>query len=242
MHTLFGTKHIILMIVSFIAIILGCFGSRKLTLKQNIKILFFVGIVSEIIKVFYYIVNNEATHNGYLPKTDLPFHLCSIQIIFIAILYLSKNENLKRKLKAFMMPSCLFGGIFAILIATDSSRNGMWLISLQYFGYHVAITIFALYLLTSKEIKWDIKDYFNCLILLAVFGFGSIYLNSILNDGSSPINFMYTVAPPQEGLPYLNKDKGWLVYITRYAFLAFVLISLVYIKPIINEIKMKIKK
>ena len=43
-------------------------------------------------------------------------------------------------------------------ISGQASRNGMWLISLQYFGYHVAIAIFALYLLTNKEIKWNIKE------------------------------------------------------------------------------------
>ena len=242
MHSLFGTKHIIIMIISFLMIVVGFLGSKKLPLKTNIKILFYIGILSEVTKVFYYIVANEDKLNGYLPKTDLPFHLCSIQIIFIAILYFSKNENIKRKLESFMIPSCLFGGIFAILIATDSSRNGSWIISLQYFGYHVAIAIFALNLLTNKEIKWNIKDYFNCLMLLALFGFGSIYLNSILYDGTSPINFMYTVGPPQEGLPYLNKNQGWLVYIIKYAFLAFVLISLLYIKPIIVAIKSKLNK
>ena len=118
-----------------------------------------------------------------------------------------KGDGIKRLLESFMMPSCLFGGIFAILIATDSSRNGYWVISLQYFGYHAAITIFALKLMSCKELKWDIKDYLNCLSLLFVFGLVSIYLNSILNDGKSVVNFMYTVAPPQEGLPYLNKNN-----------------------------------
>ena len=55
--------------------------------------MFTIGIISEIIKVVYYIVRNESTHGGYLPKTDLPFHLCSIQIIFLAILHYSKNEK-----------------------------------------------------------------------------------------------------------------------------------------------------
>ena len=237
MNKLFGTKHIIIMIVCLIFIVVGYLLSRKISLKTVVKILFVIGILSEVTKVFYYIVQNEAVYNGYLPKSDLPFHLCSIQIIFIAILYLSKNERIKRLLESFMMPSCLFGGIFAILIATDSSRNGYWVISFQYFGYHAAITIFALKLMSCKELKWDIKYYLNCLSLLFVFGLGSIYLNSILNDGKSVVNFMYTVAPPQEGLPYLNKNNGWLSYILRYAFLAITLISLLYIIPIINVFK-----
>ena len=52
-----------------------------------------------------------------------------------------------------MIPSCLIGGIAALLIPTDSARNGMWIITVQYFGYHAAISIFAMYLLTNKEFE-----------------------------------------------------------------------------------------
>lgn len=237
MHNLFGTKHIIILIFCFILIILGWFFTRKAKFKNVIKTMLIIGIISEIIKVIYYIVRNEASHGGYLPKSDLPFHLCSIQIVFIAILHYSKNEKLKKLLMSFMLPSCLFGGIAALLIATDSSRNGMWIITGQYFGYHVAISVFALYLLTNKEMKWTIKDFINCLKLLGLFGLLSIYINSMLNDGSGSINFMYTVRPPQSGLPYLNLNQGWFIYILKYAALAIVVITLTYIKPIIDFFK-----
>lgn len=237
MHNLFGTKHIIILIFCFILIILGWFFTRKAKFKNVIKTMLIIGIISEIIKVIYYIVRNEALYGGYLPKSDLPFHLCSIQIIFIAILHYSKNEKFKKLLMSFMLPSCLFGGIAALLIATDSSRNGMWIITGQYFGYHVAISVFALYLLTNKEMKWTIKDFINCLKLLGLFGLLSIYINSMLNDGSGSINFMYTVRPPQSGLPYLNLNQGWFIYILKYAALAIVVITLTYIKPIIDFFK-----
>lgn len=237
MHNLFGTKHIIILIFCFILIILGWFFTRKAKFKNVIKTMLIIGIISEIIKVIYYIVRNEALHGGYLPKSDLPFHLCSIQIVFIAILHYSKNEKLKKLLMSFMLPSCLFGGIAALLIATDSSRNGMWIITGQYFGYHVAISVFALYLLTNKEMKWTIKDFINCLKLLGLFGLLSIYINSMLNDGSGSINFMYTVRPPQSGLPYLNLNQGWFIYILKYTALATVVITLTYIRPIIDFFK-----
>ena len=50
---------------------------------------------------------------------------------------------------------------------------------------------------------------------------------------------MYTAGPPQEGLPYLNLNQGWLMYIVKYAALALVLLALCYIKPIINKIRGK---
>ena len=242
MHELFGYKHIIILVICAITMVLGYLFCKNKKLEKVVLWMLIIGIVSEVIKVFYYVIRNEATHGGYLPKTDLPFHLCSIQIIFIAILHYSKNDNFKRLLMSFMLPTCLIGGIAALLIATDSSRNGMWILSLQYFGYHVAISIFALYLLTNKEMKWTIKDMLNCLKILGLVGLISIYINSMLSDGVSNINFMYTVKPPQDGLPYLNLNQGWFVYILKYASVAIVAVVLTYIKPVVEFAKTLINK
>ena len=236
-HALFGTKHLILILCSFALIAIGTIFSRKLKLQTISKTLFGIGIVSETIKVLYYIIQHEDKLGGYLPKTDLPFHLCSIQIIFIAIVALSQSEKLKRFIISFMIPSCLFGGIAAILIATDSSRNGSFVITGQYFLYHVAIVIFSLYLLVSKEFKITVKDYFNCLKFIGVLFFAAIYINSIIYDGESNINFMYVVSPPQKGLPFLNENHGWLVYMVHYASTVLFFITLTYIKPIVLAIK-----
>ncbi|MBE6536840.1 MAG: hypothetical protein E7673_02685 [Ruminococcaceae bacterium] len=241
MNGLFGTKHIILIAISLILVAVGYILSRKLRFDQMTRIMLFVGIISETVKIFYYIIRNEDTHGGVLPKTDLPFHLCSIQILFILALNFSKNEKLKSMLTSFMMPSCLIGGLAALLIATDSSRNGMWIITAQYFIYHAAIMIYALYLATDKEHKPTLDGYFSCLKMLLILMFFSIYINSILYDGISDINFMYVVGPPQKNLPFLNDDKGWLSYILRYASLVLVCVTLFYIKPIVLAIREKIQ-
>ncbi len=239
---LFSLKHLLCIGVSVIIVAFLFILLRKKSFRTVCAVFFYSGIVSEIIKIFYYSHINEAKFGGVLPKTDLPFHLCSIQIIFIAVLYLYKNEKVHRFLLSFMRPSCLFGGIAAILIATDSSRNGGWILSLQYFGYHSILIMFSLYLYTTKEIKFDIKDYFNCLKFLLVLMFFAFYINSILYDGVSAINFMYVINPPQDGLPYLNKDQGWFVYVLKYALLVIVCVTLSYIMPIIKAVKAKLKK
>jgi uncharacterized membrane protein YwaF len=242
MHSIFGTKHLCLIAVSVALIVALFLLSKKVKLSAVFKIAFYVGVVSEFIKVFYYIVTNEETHGGILPKTDLPFHLCSIQILFIVFINFSKNEKIKRVLMSFMMPSCLFGGIAAILIATSSSLNGLFIITVQYFAYHVAITVLALRMLFGKELSLSISDYFNCLKFLAVLMFVAFYVNSILYDGVSNINFMYVASPPQSGLPFLTEKYGWLVYIAHYASLILICVSLFYIKPIVSAIKEKLSK
>jgi len=140
-----------------------------------------------------------------------------------------------------MLPCCLFGGISAILIPTYSALN-FWVITIQYFSYHICLTVFALHLLTNKEFKWTAKDYVHCLIFLVCTLLFAIYMNSIVDDGTGVVNFMYVVAPPQDGLPYLNKDHGWLSYMLKYALLVIVCVTLCYIKPIITWIKEKCKK
>lgn len=242
MHGLFGTKHLIILAISLVVLVLGTIFARKWSLAKLAKTLLGIGLVSEFIKVFYYIIANEATHGGILPKTDLPFHLCSIQIIFIAILVYSKNQKFQELLLSFMIPSCLFGGIAALLIATTSSLNGGWILSVQYFGYHVAIVIFALILLCGNVIKLTVRHYVNCLKFLVVLMLFAIYINSILYDGVSNINFMYVASPPQSGLPFLTEKYGWLVYICHYAFTVILCVTLCYIKPIIIAIREKFAK
>ena len=242
MHSLFGTKHLILIVATLAIVAVGYYFSRKLNFRQAAKTMLYIGIISEIIKIFYFIITNEETHGGVLPKTDLPFHLCSIQILFTVILNISQNEKLKDMLISFMMPSCLVGGLAAVLIATYSSRNGLFIITAQYFLYHAAIMIFALYLMTGKEYAPTLKRYFSCLKMLLIIMFVAIYVNSILYDGVSDVNFMYVVNPPQENLPYLNKDGGWLSYIIRYAVLVLGAVTLFYIKPIVLAVKAKCAK
>jgi uncharacterized membrane protein YwaF len=242
MHSIFGTKHLILMAICAAAIVLGYLVSRKWDLEKLTKYMFSIGVISELIKVFYYIIANEAVYGGILPKTDLPFHLCSIQILFVAIVRFTNSQKIKELLLSFMIPSCLFGGIAAILIATTSSLNGMPILSLQYFGYHSAIVIFALVLLTSGVLQLTIRHYVNCLKFLVGLMLFAIYINSILYDGNPNINFMYVASPPQAGLPWLNEDQGWLVYMLRYSSLVVGCVTLCYIKPIYKAIRAKFCK
>ena len=242
MHSLFGTKHLIILAISLAGIVVGTLWARKQDLQRLTKVLLGIGMVSELIKVFYYIMANEATHGGILPKTDLPFHLCSIQILFTAVLVYCKNSRIRELLVSFMIPSCLFGGIAALLIATNSSLNGRWILSVQYFGYHVAISAFSLALLTGENWKMTIGHYFKCLKFLVVLMLFAIYINSIVYDGVSNINFMYVASPPQSGLPFLTEKYGWSVYMAHYGCLVLFCVSLCYIRPIVAAIRSKFRK
>ena len=242
MHSIFGPKHLIILAISVVALIAVYLVMRRMTLVSVCRMVLYCGIVSEIIKIFYYIIRNEETHGGVLPKSDLPFHLCSIQILLIVIVTTVNSEKIKRMVLSFMMPSCMCGGVAAMLIATSSSLNGMLILTFQYFGYHALISAFGIYLLTSKEFGVTYKDYFSCLKFLLIVMFFAFYINSIVYDGVSNVNYMYVVSPPQSGLPFLNEEHGWLVYIVHYAFLVITCLTLCYIKPIIKALRSRISK
>lgn len=233
---MFGTLHLAALGASAVFIIAGVIAVRRMPMKSLLKLMLGIGIASEAVKVFAYILMNEAKLGGYLPKTDLPFHLCSLQVLFLAVLNLTSNKKIRRTLCAFMLPSCLWGGLAALLIPTSSSISSLNVLTFQYFIYHSALVVLAIHMLTTPEMPFNVKDYRTALIMLGCTLFAAIYINSILYDGSSNINFMYVVSPPKEGLPYLNKDRGWLVYILRYAALCIVLVTITYAKQIVTAL------
>ena len=99
------------------------------------------------------------------------------------------------------------------------------------------LSVFSLFLFTSKEVKFTAKDYVNCLKFLLIIMFFAVYVNSIVDDGSGKINFMYVVSPPQSGLPFLNENHGWLVYIAHYACTILVCVTGCYFKPLLAFFK-----
>ncbi len=240
---MFSTKHIIILVCCILLIVGLVFLTKKWSLAKRSKAFMFVGFCSEVVKIFTYIIINEDKYGGVLPKSDLPFHLCSIQIIFIMLVVFSQNEKMKRVLLSFMMPSGLIGGAAAILIPTESSLN-VWPITFQYNLYHCALIVFALNLLLDKELRFTIKDYSSCLIFIFALMFFAVYVNSIVYDagGITNANFMYVVSPPKDGLPYLNENHGWLIYIVHYAMLVLFAISACYIKPIYTALKARARK
>ena len=123
MNELFGVYHIVALCVSILIIIGMVILFKKISLEKIISVMFYIGIASEVIKVFSYILVNEDVLDGYLPKTDLPFHLCSIQIIFLFVLKMMKNEKIRKLLFGFMMPTCLIGAFAALILPTSSARN-----------------------------------------------------------------------------------------------------------------------
>lgn len=242
MNALFGSKHLLILAICVVATVGGLLLTRKWSLFKRCHKLLHIGVISELVKVIYFILANEAKYDGILPKSDLPFQLCSMQILFALIYVLTEKEKIRQVLLSVMLPGSIFGGIAALLVATTSSLNGGWPITVQYFGYHVALIVFGLGVMIHHKAELTVWHYVTCLkCLLAIFLL-AVYLNSMLYDTGATFNFMYVAEPPAKGLPFLNEDRGWLVYIRRYALLVVGCVTLFYIRPIVQAVKVKLTR
>ena len=242
MNGLFGSKHLVILAICAAVTVLGVLLTRKWPLQKMCRTLLHIGVVSEVTKVIYFILANEAKYDGILPKSDLPFQLCSLQIFFALIFVLTEKKKVQDVLLSVMLPGSIFGGIAALIIATTSSLNGGWPITVQYFGYHVTLVVFGISVMLHRKAELTVWHYITCLkCMLAIFLL-AVYLNSMLYDASSNFNFMYVASPPAKGLPYLNEDKGWLVYIIRYAILVVGCVSLCYVSPIVKAVRAKLTR
>jgi len=238
-----SVAHICFFIVTtLLAIIAAIIVSKKFGWNQRVLyVVCALAVISEVTKTF---LRMEETENGfYLRQQNLPFHLCSIQIIFIFMITFSKNEKLKYVLMSFMYPTMLGGGLMALVIPTDAVEFGFITpISFQFHLYHGLLVFFALYMMMTKPINFNMKSYYISLVFTVAIFFFAINLNSMLGAATSGVNFFYTARPPLDDLPILNLNHGWIVYILNLAWLALVMISLCYIPVFIKAIKARLTK
>ena len=227
---MFTTLHFIWLAICASIITVSVVLAKKFKPKTEflLTLLCIACAVSEVVKLFAGLIAeenfNESYGGNFIKLSDLPFHLCSIQIIFAFVAKFTKKESVREFCLTFMMPCCILGGIMALLIPT----NGVTFTSArtyQFFLYHAAIISFSLALIAIKGVRLNFKTYLRTLLTLAVLVIFSFYINGL----TQKTNFFYVSKPPMKGLPILNLDNGWFVYFLSYLALALTLFTLFYV-------------
>ena len=224
---MFTTNHFIFLVMALVVIFLVVFLNYKFkfSYEQNIKALFVVGIISEIIKIasvmVYKVGDTFETTGGYIEPESLPFHLCTIQIFFVfALVFFIKNEKAKQVLLQFMFPTMCIGAALALFIPTDGVGFDK-LRTYQYFIYHGYLVGFAIYLVMSKTIVITWSTLFRNIAILFMFSIFAIYLNGIMQYANT--NYMFVSRPPMDGLPILNLNQGWYMYYLKLSITGIIL-------------------
>ena len=252
-----GTNHFIFLGICIVLIVtsLIVFKKKKVSFNTVLNIMLVVAVLSELIKINEYIVpyyEDGKAIGVYFEKGGLPFHLCSIQIIFLFIVRLCKEGSFKNKLLAFQYPTAFLGSLLALILATitiEFDRPLAW----QYFLYHACLFVYGLYIPMSKVVEIDTKMFFNTCVCLVGLFIVSIYVNGliavppqdVINSAGEVIGsteglyvwFFYSTKPPIKNLPILNLDNGWIVYILSILAIGIITVTLVHIPFFIKDYK-----
>ena len=265
----FGRNHLITLGVCIVLIIVGAIAISKTDIKfeQLINIMLILWVLSEAIKIttsIKYLLSDGSTIEilkykaqegitivrAFLPRGDLPFHMCSIQPILILIVKFTTNLKLKDTILKFMFPTCILGAFIAIVVDT-AGCDFRDIVIYEYFLFHTALVIFGLSIMIKKQITVTLKSHLQTLGILIVVFVGSIWINTALSDtGTNPIlmgveesqiytNFFYSMKPPMDGLPLLNLNHGWFAYFFTIVLLGFVLVTLIHLPFIIKNKNIK---
>lgn len=258
----FGRNHLVFIGICILLIIGLCIliSKTEIKFKTIINIMLIAWICSETIKLvsnMSYLLSDGTVVkileydakegisilSAYYPREALPFHLCSIQPLFILTVKLTKNEKIKDTLLKFIFPTATLGAAIAILVGShggDLTDPQTY----EYFFFHAFLIVFAISIIIKKQITITLKSHLQTLLMILLMFVGSIWLNSILSDTgtsllSSYTNFFYSMRPPIDDmhLPLLNLDNGWFVYFFTIMGIGLTAITLLQIPFIIKSNK-----
>jgi hypothetical integral membrane protein (TIGR02206 family) len=130
----------------------------------------------------------------------------------------------------------MIGATMALLIPTagvSATNARVW----EYMLAHAIMVFYGIYLMIIEKVDLTFKTYLTNLKLLLIPVVIAFLMNSVLEPYDT--NYMYLKKPPMEGLPILNLNNGWYVYIITLIIIACVLMLLVHLPFIIKEYKNK---
>lgn len=227
----------------------------KPPLDKVLTVCCIICLISELVKIFGAIslVPNSSgkTLYPYMSMADLPFHFCTLQIVFIFIAKLTQNQKLRENLLAFMYPTCTAGAIFAIILTTTFKESVpvekafVHPTAYQFFLYHCMLTVLGIYIAMCGEVKIKPKHFFTTLGMLLALAISSLYLNSMfaapiykngkLKTVEYTTNFFFTYKTPI-GIKFTALWQ-WYVYLAILLGLVLILLALFYLPFFIKSKK-----
>ncbi len=254
--TMFSTQHIIWLIICIvlIAVALYLLKRYKVPLNKVLNVVFICVCVSELVKTLYRVNIVSTADGGYTPYIEtyyLPLHLCSVQVILLAVSRFMKPGKKKDMFLSVMYPMCIVA-VLGLVIPTCFETVGLdhafsSVLPYQYFFHHSVLLMFGLYVPLSGEVRMTWKNEVVSLLFLLVMAYACMYLNSLLatvhyEDGSPVVeyipNFFYVFGLP-DTLTFVNiyKKWHWLVYLLVIACIAIAVFTLIYLPVFIVQRK-----
>ncbi len=179
----FGITHL-LWLLAFAAIIaLAIIIYRKLPLEKRNIMRTTLGMV---VVAFETIKNIVAAAIGDFGIGHLPFHLCGISILLIAFDIIKQTKTVRQFLYYIGIP----GAMLALLFPNWTVLPCMNFFHIHSFVIHALIVMYPMLLVTSGEVKPDIKTMPKCILLLVGMAIPIYFINLIFDT-----NFMFLMSP-----------------------------------------------
>lgn len=179
----FGLTHIVWLLCFAALFVFAIILYRKLSLeKRNImRITLGVTIVAfEIIK------NIVAAAIRDFGIGHLPFHLCGISILLIGFDLIKQTKTVRNFIYYIGIP----GAMLALLFPNWTVLPCNNFFHIHSFTIHALIVLYPLLLVTSGEVKPDIKTMPKCVLLLVLMAIPIYFINLIFDT-----NFMFLMSP-----------------------------------------------
>ncbi|MBR1407417.1 MAG: YwaF family protein [Clostridia bacterium] len=216
---MFSTGHLLWIGISFCLIVGGVAACFRIKPDENrlVKVCLGLGILSETVKVLSVMrilpmvdiavdgaqlsYPYAGQYTPYLEMADLPLELCSLQIVFMAALLLSKTPLRRSRLRALMFVTGVIGGLMGIVMAqvtVDYHTVKQYFASpriYQYFLYHSMVVALGLYLGLGPDSDVSLRRFKETMGLLLLMDVPTFYLNSVFSqpvyDAGKPVGIVY---------------------------------------------------
>ncbi len=223
----FGTTHLVWLLAALVLCIICVILYRKLSEKgrRNMRItLAALCVADEIYKII------ALCALGAYTVKYLPLHLCSINIIIIAIHAFKPTKTMDNFLYAFALPATLF----ALLMPSWNELPFANFMHLHSFSVHILLLLYPLVLIAGSDIKPDYKQLPKTLALL--LGFAIIAY--IVNETTTGTNFMFLESASDIVLLVIFKDLCG-THLVGFPVIIAIVLALMYIPVTVYQRKKK---
>lgn len=199
---LYGTRHIILLVVTLILSVALTFVFRKKSQRVKQIVAYCFGGVFLFLEILSRVVNLIITTNYSLEnifKILLPMHICSVMVWVLAFAVFSKKQVLYNY--------SVLGGLLATLAfllypAVGINRTYMSFTCLYSTVSHMLGFVFSVLLLTLGFAKFELKKIWQPILCFTLMFIWGAIVNFVIFPGS---DYMYMINDPLElnlGFPY----------------------------------------
>lgn len=162
----------------------------------------------------------------------LPLHLCSINIFLIAYHCFRPNKTLDN----FLYIVCIPGALAALLFPSWSVLPFANFMHVHSFTIHALLVAYPVALLSGGDIKPDIKQLPNTLLLLFAFGLIALIVNIVFDE-----NFMFLMYA-EPGNPLYLFEQAFGSHVIGFPVIIFGILIVMYGVPALYRKLKKIAK